>query len=230
MPHASPPVTSRADSSVADGAPDASDYAVIHRAIRRAGRAVADASTTLTVADQPRLQAFLRYWNGHRGEILNHHGIEDQIFFPALRDRVPSAAGVLDRLDADHHRLDGLMEECYDGIGRVVVGAAPTAATSALRRLADVMDDHLDLEDREIVPLFTQCFSAAEYDALTKVAIKQTGLGRQAAFTVPYIGYWASAEDLDMMLSMAPMPFRVLYRLTRRRHARLSALALGPAA
>jgi hemerythrin-like domain-containing protein len=221
MPHASQTLTRRADGA------DVSDYAVIHHAIRSAGHALAEASRSLTVGEQPRLRAFLRYWAGHHGEILSHHGIEDRIFFPALRDRVPSAAGVLDQLDAEHHRLDMLMEACFDGIGRVVVGAAPTAATSALLRLADLMDDHLDLEDREVVPLLAANFSAAEYDALTKAAIKQTGLGKQAAFTVPYVGYWASDEDREMMLSMAGMPFRVLYRLTRRRHANLAALALG---
>jgi hemerythrin-like domain-containing protein len=224
MPTATPSVSDRA------GGADASEYAVIHNAIRCAGHALAEASSSLSVADQPRLQAFLRYWSGHHGEILSHHGIEDRIFFPALRDRVPSAAGVLDQLDAEHHRLDALMEQCFDGIGRIVVGAAPTAATAALRRLAEVMDEHLDLEDREVVPLFAEHFSAIEYDALTKAAIKQTGLGKQAAFTVPYLGYWASDEGRETLLAMAPMPFRVLYRLTRRRHARLTAQALGPAA
>ena len=220
MPHAAPSLTDRAD---------AAEYAVIHHAIRSAGHALAGASRSLTIADQPRLQAFLRYWSGHRGEILSHHGIEDRIFFPALRDRVPSVAGILDQLDAEHHRLDQLMEECDEGIGRIVAGAAPTAATSALCRLADVMDGHLDLEDREIVPLFAEHYSATEYDALTKTAMKQTGFGKQAAFTVPYIAYWASAEDREMLLSKAPTPFRVLYRLTRRRHGKLTALALKPA-
>ncbi len=60
--------------------------------------------------------------------------------------------------------------------------------------------------------------------------MKQTGLGRQTAFTVPYIGYWAAADERDMLLAQAPLPFRVLYRLTRRGHGRLSALALGTAA
>ncbi len=220
MPHVTPTATPPADAA------DPAEYAAIHHAIRTAGRALAEASSSLTVGDQPRLQAFLRYWSGHQGEIFSHHGIEDRIFFPALRDRVPSAAAILDQLDAEHHRLDELMDACYDGIGRVVVGAAPTAATTALRRLADVMDDHLDLEDREIVPLFAEHFSAGEYDALTKAAMKQTGFGMQAAFTVPYIAYWSTAADRDRLLSMAPAPFRILYRLTRRRHGRLAALAL----
>jgi Hemerythrin HHE cation binding domain len=171
----------------------------------------------------------VRYWRGHTGEILAHHGIEDSIFFPALRERVPSTASVLDQLDREHHQLDLLVEECETAIGRVVAGAAPTGAADALRRLADVMDDHLDLEDREIVPQFIEHFSADEYAALTKAAIKQTGLGKQAAFTVPYIGYWSADDEREMLLRMAPLPFRILYHLTRRGHGKLAALALGTA-
>jgi hypothetical protein len=224
MPQTSTPAAPRT------GGADTSDYAVIHRAIRSAGYALAEAAGSLSVAERPRMLAFVRYWKGHTGEILAHHGIEDVIFFPALRERVPEVGDVLDELDREHHVLDRLMLECTGAIDRVVDGAAPTAAVAALRRLADVMGDHLDLEDREVVPLFGEHFSADEYAALTKAAIKQTGLGKQAAFTVPYVGYWALPEERAGLLAQAPLPFRVLYRLTRRGHGRLAALALGPAA
>ena len=127
---------------------------------------------------------------------------------------------MLDQLDAEHHLLDRLMEECRAAIEGVVTGDDPTGAARLLRRLADVMDDHLDLEDREIVPQFGALFSAAEYEALTKAAIKQVGLGKQAAFTVPYIGFWATEQERTTLLGDAPLPFRILYRLTRKRHAR----------
>jgi hemerythrin-like domain-containing protein len=224
MPQTSTPVAPR------PGGADTSDYAVIHRAIRGAGYALAEAAESVSVADRRRLLAFVRYWKGHTGEILAHHGIEDVIFFPALRQRVPEAADVLDELDGEHHALDRLMLECTREIDRVVDGAAPTAAVAALRRLADVMHEHLDLEDREVVPLFGEHFSAEEYAALTQAAAKQMGIGKQAAFTVPYVASWAPQEERDPLLAQAPLPFRILYLLTRRRHGRLAALALGPAA
>jgi hypothetical protein len=220
MTHASTSTLTRTDGA------DTSDYAIVHHAIRSAGHALADAAGSLTVADGPRLRAFMTYWRGHTGEILSHHGIEDTIFFPALRQRSPEAAVVLDQLDGEHHRLDQLMEAAELELGRVVAGAAPTGAVEALRRLAELMDDHLDLEDTAIVPRFAELYTAAEYEALTKAAIKQTGLGKQAAFTVPYIGYWSRPEERELLLAQAPLPFRILYRATRRRHGKLAALAL----
>ena len=46
---------------------------------------------------------------------------------------------------------------------------------------------------------------------------------------MPYIGYWASAEERELLLAQAPLPFRILYRPTRRRHGKLAALAFGTA-
>jgi len=209
---------------------DTGDYAAIHRSIRSAGHAIATAAESLRADDDDRMDAFVRYWKGHVGEILSHHGVEDEIFFPALRARAPETAAVLDQLDAEHHQLDALMEECRAAIEAVVTGGDPAAAAHVLRRLADVMDAHLDLEDREIVPQFGRCFSSVEYEAMTKAAIKHVGLGKQAAFTVPYVGFWATEAERTMLLGAAPLPFRILYRLTRRRHFALTQRALGGAA
>jgi hemerythrin-like domain-containing protein len=209
---------------------DTTDYTAIHRSIRSAGYAVASAAETLRADDHDRMDAFVRYWKGHVGEILSHHGVEDTIFFPALRERVPQMAAVLDQLDAEHHLLDRLMEESREAIEGVVVGDDPARAAELLHRLADVMDDHLDLEDREVVPQFARWFSVVEYEAMTKAAIKHVGLGKQAAFTVPYIGFWATEHERTTLLGGAPLPFRILYRLTRNRHAALTVAALGQAA
>jgi hemerythrin-like domain-containing protein len=209
---------------------DTGDYAAIHRSIRSAGRAIAIAAGSLRMDDQDQMDAFVAYWKGHVGEILSHHGVEDTIFFPALRERAPDRAEVLDQLDVEHHELDVLMEQCRSAIEAVVTGGAPAVAVQLLHRLADVMDAHLDLEDREIVPHLARVFSVAEYEAFTKAAIKQVGIGKQAAFTVPYVGFWATEQERTMLLGAAPLAFRILYRLTRRRHGRLTELALGRAA
>lgn len=209
---------------------DTSDYVVVHRSIRSAGHAIATAAETLRADEHDRMDAFVKYWKGHVGEILSHHGIEDEILFPALRARVPETGAVLDQLDAEHHQLDRLMESCRAAIEAVVTGGDPAAAARALHELADVMDAHLELEDREIVPQFGQWFSAEEYEELTKAAIKHVGLGKQAAFTVPYVGFWTPEAERSALLGTAPLPFRILYRLTRRRHFALTERALGAAA
>lgn len=208
---------------------DTSDHAIVHRSIRSAGHALAVAAESLRPDDHDRMDAFVSYWNGHAGEILVHHRIEDTIFFPALRSRAADRARVLDLLDAEHHGLDVLMERCRAAIEGVVTGDDPGQAAQLLDRLADLMDDHLDLEDREILPHFGRWFSSVEYTAMTKAAIRQVGLGRQAAFTIPYLAFWADEAQRRTLLEAAPLPFRILYRMARKRHGALAAAALGGA-
>ena len=71
------------------------------------------------------------------------------------------------------------------------------------------MDSHLDFEDEYLVPLFGSHFTGDEYTALTQAAMKHLGIGKQAAFTVPFVMYWAAPADRDKLIAEAPLPFRV---------------------
>jgi hypothetical protein len=108
----------------------------------------------------------------------------------------------------------------------LVAGHRDHTAAAVLARLDDVMWAHLAYEDADLVPLFPRYFDHDEYEALAKRAAKSLGFG-QALFTVPFVGSWVTADIREQMLANAPLPFRVLYRLTRTRHERLAATALG---
>jgi hemerythrin-like domain-containing protein len=212
--------------------PDMTDYRVIHHCVRIAPHRMAAAIADVDPGDVHRAKALHRYWVGYAGEVLTHHTVEDDVFFPRLAERVPAVTEHLARVDGDHHRLDELMDACADAMQRFAREASPAAADSAigvLRELADHMDRHLDFEDQDLVPLFGRHFTATEYDELTKAAVKGLRL-KQAAFTVPFIMHWAAPADRAKMLDEAPLPLRVIYRLTKRSHAQLTALALGRAA
>ena len=103
-------------------------------------------------------------------------------------------------------------------------------ACAAMRELADHMDRHLDFEDEHLVPLFADHFTADEYAVFQRAARKHLGLGKQMAYTVPFVMHWASPADREQLLAEAEAPLRVLYRLTRRGHTRLTLRALGAAA
>jgi len=216
----------------APGAPDMSDYRVIHHCLRIAPHRMAAAVAEVEPGDLVRAQALHRYWVGYAGEVLAHHTVEDDVFFPRLIERVPVAADHLARVEGDHHHLDELMDACSDALRRFAGAASPSSADDAiavLQELAELMDRHLDFEDEDLVPLFGRHFTASEYEELTEAAVKGLSI-KQAAFTVPFVMHWASPADRAKMLGEAPLPMRVIYRLTRGRHARLTALALGRAA
>jgi hemerythrin-like domain-containing protein len=213
--------------------PDLTSYHVVHAALRRAPHRLAAASRAVTPTDRRRVAALARYWKGYAAEVHGHHTIEDVVFFPALVEQVPDAARHLDRLGSEHHRLDALMTACgnaVDDLRRDRNRAAAVELAAWLDALAELMDGHLEYEDVEILPMFAEHFSQEEYDVLEQQAMKHTGVGPQAAFAVPFVVDAATPEQFATIFDTAPTPLRVLFRLTRGRHARLAARALGTAA
>lgn len=205
--------------------PDLSTYRMIHRLLRQGARRMADGVTELDLADRRQLRAFARYWQGYAGEVKHHHTVEDVIMFPALAERVPGGALALTAIDGDHNHLDVLIVHIEREIGRVERGRSISRLHALLGELADHMDEHLDVEDRDLLPLFEQHFTAAEYVAMEERITEEVALGRQAFFTVPFVMAGATAEERAGLLEHAPAVLRMVHRMTRRSHERLCALA-----
>ena len=203
------------------------DFRMVHGCLRRATSAIVRAVPAVHAADVRRSRAFTRYWEGFTHELEHHHTVEDDVFYPALAEREPRIGELLAHIEADHHRIDELMAEAAAAVAAVTEhGTRPTIDARPFAEFDALLARHLDLEDAELVPLFPQHFEAVEYEELTQQAMKALSL-RQAAFTVPFIADQAQPEELAEILSQAPLPFRVLLRVTRRGHGRLADLALG---
>src|SRR5262245_49181926 len=99
--------------------PDLTSYYAVHAALRGGANRLATGATTLDRRDRRRLTAFRKYWSGYVGEVMAHHTIEDEYFFPALAAQVPVAAELIGRLDQEHHELDALMAAITDAIDSV---------------------------------------------------------------------------------------------------------------
>ena len=211
-------------------AADISDYMAIHAMIRRSTRAFAIAVSSTGVLDRRRAVALDRYWKGYAGELHTHHTVEDEIFMPALAERVPAVAPYIGRVDGDHHELDLLIEAGHAAFGALYAGSNGDEVAEIMWALDRLMTEHLDFEDDDIIPLFGRHFDQDEYDALHARAIKVVGVGRQALFTVPFCARWIDATTWTHLYDSAPLPLKVIYRTTRRRHERLTLLALGDAA
>ena len=214
-------------------APDLSAYHAIHHAMRVTSRQLHAALSGMVEPDPGRADAVRRWFAGFTGEVLVHHRVEDEVYFPALAFRVPTYCEHAAELADGHHRLDQLLA----GLGDALRGLAGgrdwdrhrTDAAELAAELRDLLEDHLDLEDRDVLPLFTRHFTAEEYQELDERARKAGFSVRQAAFTLPWLMASATADEQRHLVATAPSPLRLLWALTRRRYARLAARALGPA-
>lgn len=94
--------------------------------------------------------ALQQEWQGYRGALHGHHGMEDANIFPSLRSEHPALAAVLAELSADHQRIDPLLERGDRAFA--ALAASTSAAEQVVAELAALLDAHLSLEEANIVP------------------------------------------------------------------------------
>ena len=197
-------MTTTTDVAATQTAPlDLSGFLIAHAGMRQEFGLLAAAAREPMDAERRRL------WEHQVALVLDvlhhHHTAEDDTIWPMLRERAPEAIAALDRLEADHTRIDPML-----------AGAADTSRPLADR--ADLLDGlhvlintHLDLEESVAVPLIREHVTLAEWDALAERAARDMGRRR-----IPTIyGWYASAGDAQQVadaLASVPAIARVLFR------------------
>ena len=213
-------------------APDLTTFNVLHRAMRtdaaRLAQAVADMDETDRVE---RATALRRWYRGYMAELHDHHHIEDELFYPALRERVPGSGTMIDRIDVDHEHLSDLLDRTatlLDNLADPSVPFRPIYAdavmvTDGLRAL---LDAHLGFEDDDVVPLFGVHFTKDQYDAIEQQAKKHINV-TQLFFVIPWVMSCSSDAEQEQLFDGAPFIFKMIWYVSRGRYAKLDAAAFG---
>ena len=85
-----------------------------------------------------------------------HHGAESHLLFPAVRRTDPALGGVVDRLEADHRAVAGLLEDVEAAADMLVdrdTAAGRGRVADALAALADLLLGHLAYEEEQLAPV-----------------------------------------------------------------------------
>lgn len=212
--------------------PDLTHFYAIHRKMRIDTRLFARAVETATADDRRgRLGPLARWAKGFAHELEEHHFVEDEFFFPELRERISTVGAVLDGLDADHRVVQDILSRWSRVAQALADSAVPFAAAQEEAMdiavaLRDLLARHLDVEDNDILPLYTRHYSAADYDVVYQRAVKngkKTGL----SFVVPWNVFCLEPEPRQDLIDLAPLPLKVVWWLTRGRFERLEAAAFA---
>jgi hemerythrin-like domain-containing protein len=144
----------------------------------------------------------------------HHHAGEDRLLWPVLRGRVPPQMHhLLDHAGEQHREIEELLEAARSepDDDRLAV---------LLRRLHDVVAEHLDAEERDVLPLAALHLTQAEW-----AAIGENGATAVPRTKLPLLfGMFMYDGDPDVvrhMLSSAPPLVRALLpRIAPRAYAR----------
>jgi hemerythrin-like domain-containing protein len=153
--------------STAAPQPDTTEMLAVHRALRNALAAAPVLVGDVKSGDRARLELIADYFDNVIAFLAVHHHGEDLLMFPLLRERCPGETDAIDRVNAQHHDVDDAVAEVTELLARWPTDDdLPSRLGASLAELGDRLTEHLDDEEREMLPLCAVHLSMEEWGAM----------------------------------------------------------------
>ncbi|GAB3835894.1 hemerythrin domain-containing protein [Dactylosporangium cerinum] len=197
-----------------DRRPDVHEMVVVHRAFRREFGAAADLVRRTPVGDTGRAKIVANHLRLCTAGLEMHHTGEDIVLWPLLLERSAPSTGLVETMQAQHHSIDGHVEAIAPALA--TWEAAPTEAAgehlaTLCERFTAALLEHLDLEEREILPLASRHVTAVEWNQMGQHG-KDTMTPSQLPIMFGLVLQDADDEERARMLGNLPLPIRFLLK------------------
>jgi hemerythrin-like domain-containing protein len=210
---------------------DTHDMVLVHRVFRRE-LLLLPVLVRSASGDPARVRQVAAHAAEMLGFLHHHHCGEDDLVWPRLRARVALEQELVDRMEAQHAAVAALTVEAHGLLDAwTPQGEADRgeALARVLTRLRAVLVEHLDEEERSVLPLVASCFRQAEWDELGERGFASVARSRRLV-TLGHILEDADDAERAAFLAHVPAPARVAWRLLgRRQFARETAALRVPA-
>lgn len=214
------------DASRTDDLVDTREMVLIHTFVRREFRLAGGVVRRVADRDVRRAEEVAAHLDFLMEFLHHHHTIEDELLWPALLERVPEdLAPIVHLMESQHEDLDRLLGRLAHRI-RPWVGSASAEDRDALARTLDEtylhVVEHLDAEERRLLPIAARNLTQAEWERLGAEGRRRSPR-RRGPLVLGMFRYEGEPEVFARMVSAVPAPVRpvLLWRADRafRRHA-----------
>jgi iron-sulfur cluster repair protein YtfE (RIC family) len=191
-----------------------------HDAFRRDLAHLARAVPGPAGTDPDRQRSVAAGWELFKHELHLHHTAEDDLIWPALRERLghsENALSVLDAMEEEHQQIDPLLS-AVDAAFAAASGQPAAPGQPGADRLADVTDAlvttltrHLTHEEKDGLPLIGAALTTSEWRRVGFRIARRNGLsagGEMFAWMLD----GATPEQASQTLGQLPPPVRLLYK------------------
>jgi uncharacterized protein YndB with AHSA1/START domain/iron-sulfur cluster repair protein YtfE (RIC family) len=200
---------------------------VSHRAIRQDLRRVAARLGGVDVDKPPeRTDALFRYTAALLGQIRAHHDGEDEILWPVVAAIAGQAVDLAPLAD-DRQAVNAAAGKASQALARA--GAGPGAAAelrASVGMLRDVLTEHLDDEEAQVLPTIRRYLTVETYRWCEKEAWRRSALCDRM-FTMPWLARHARPDERGRLLAAFGWQERALRAAAGPGYARLERQALG---
>jgi iron-sulfur cluster repair protein YtfE (RIC family) len=210
--------------------PDVHDMVVVHRTFRRSCAELPDLVRGLRPGDTARAGLVVDAVRFMLMGLEAHHVSEDEFLWPRLAARAVVQAEAITRMEEQHHRLEELVTQVRGALDKLAADPRQPLCeqiATQLTELGSVLNAHMDEEEHTILPLAAEHLSVAEWEELGEISLaKLEKKHLLRAFSA--LMAVATPEEQQTILTKAPLPARLLWRLSgRRSHARWEARLHG---
>lgn len=202
-----------ADMSSEGALVDVRDMIVVHTALLREFRLAPAAVTHTAPGNRKRAQAVAGHLRFLCDMLHHHHSGEDELLWPKLRARAAeSAHELIGEMESQHAHIDGALSrvrQLRDAWRANPSVTLRTELAAALTALHAALSEHLDLEERALLPLAASLLTPDEWHAIGERAVAAMRKP-ELALSFGMFSYEGDRAVLRDMLATAPPPVRLL--------------------
>jgi hypothetical protein len=156
----------------------------------------------------------------------HHHQNEDELLWPRLLQRTPVDTDIVRQMAAQHDTIGETLRRIEAVLPSWQYGARVCdrdALADDLTKLHDQLEEHLDEEERHVLPIVGRTITTSEWDELGQRGFAAMPKRRALVF-LGHILETADADERSRFLQRVPPPVRMLYQLIgKRAHTRETA-------
>jgi hemerythrin-like domain-containing protein len=201
--------------------PETAQMVVIHKVFRREFALLPTLVSAVPEGDTTRSGRISTHAGTLFAMLSEHHESEDQFLWPLLHRRAPLEQALIDTMEAQHEGVAGLLATVEGGM-RTWAASADAASrdrlATDLTRLRDGLDEHLDLEEKEVLPVIHDVLTVPEWEAPQRHAeeVMLTGF-RPRMMLAGMVLEDATPAEQTWFLGQLPPPARLVWHLVGTR-------------
>jgi len=199
---------------------DASDMLYAHRLFRRELRDAPDLIGRVEVGDTKRSALIADHLGYIVAALHHHHMAEDEMLWPKLHTRVPTASPKIHLMEDAHAAIAESVERVQTVRTPWRTSAAPKLAAQLIAATEDLsarVDTHLEDEEHNILPLICQHITANEWQSCVKRGAEGMPMNKMALVLLGLTLQNLSPVEQRQFLGGIPMAARILWKLLGQR-------------
>ncbi len=189
------------------------EMAIVHRAFRRESRLLAEMTAQVAPGDTARARVLVAHFRDYKIGLHSHHTGEDELMWPPLLARADLESALIHQMEDQHERVAASLDAATaaaDGWESSASTAGRDAFVAALAEHRAVLIEHLDDEERMLLPVAERHLTEAEWAALGEHFVESNPKTKLLIF-LGMVLEDADESERELMLSGLPGPAKVVW-------------------